>query len=72
MLSQMRDKNIKFDFPPISNASIYQSLDFYNSKPKHLREEWHIKQGQFEGEEDDSIGPGNCKIALAPSLPSKI
>ena len=42
ILSTMRGNKNKLDFTLILNACIYQSLDPYNSKTKHLRYEWHI------------------------------
>ena len=38
VLGQIRGNNNEFDFPPILNGCIYQSLDPYNSKTKHFRE----------------------------------
>ena len=39
---EIRGNNNNFDFPSILNACIYQSLNLYNSKTKHLREERNI------------------------------
>ena len=51
---EIRGNNNKFDFPPILNACIYQSLDPYNSKNKDLRESRNIISWYFEAEEQDS------------------